>query len=63
MADIKEGNKGNYAKVDTNGELYVCLCDKCCNGSIKLEDLEKRFPNISISIRKEQLKNLPEYGG
>ena len=60
MNEKIHGNQMQCTEVTNDGEWCVCLCERACEGTIRLEDLQRRYPGIKISIRKEQLEEKEE---
>ncbi len=50
-----EASAKNVVRVDTEGELWVCLCEKTCEQYTNLRELQEAFPGLRISIREDQL--------
>ena len=52
---LKDGGSPNVQVTDS-GFLKVCLCEKCCEGHIRLEDLMFMYPCLNIQIEKPNNK-------
>lgn len=51
MVKLFDNSNAQAVKMSAESELLVCMCEPSCEGHISLEDLQKLYPGLKISLR------------
>ena len=59
MVQLSDSNNKHYARVDEQGFLLVCMCDKTCEYHANLKDLLDKGYSVVLHVHDEDGNVIP----